>query len=348
MVSVGCFGQVPDLDRQLASGEPRDVAWAAYAIGVEKHFDMVPKLVRLVGSFEGGPTADKGRISPEAAAMEAVADALIRLEAKLPADVVMHLYPRFPAQAIILLSRASDNSGALMEIFQKTKSRDLWLAAGNLLTLHPPPGFVRTLLGGAVTTFSFRVVWAEPEEEEGFGSGCAGDTLMVPDENFLEWPKARMYRIVHDEYARNIFAPGNHPIGFSWWETTDYQDAWEDGDCSGWTSKYWRTGLIAQLLGKKMSDLPLQPAVGELVLFTSAASFEERVRSAIEQKSRAYGEVVAAFLQSADLTLEDSASLHLQCRIEVVDERPLPHADLPEVAGRWCAPAPPDADPRLP
>ncbi len=35
-----------------------------------------------------------------APAIEAVADALIRLEAKLPADVVVHLYPRFPAQTI--------------------------------------------------------------------------------------------------------------------------------------------------------------------------------------------------------------------------------------------------------
>jgi hypothetical protein len=39
------------------------MAWAAYTISVEKHFAMVPKLVRLVGSFEGGATADKGQIS---------------------------------------------------------------------------------------------------------------------------------------------------------------------------------------------------------------------------------------------------------------------------------------------
>jgi hypothetical protein len=348
MVSVGCLGQVPDLDQKLASGEPRDVAWAAYAIGVQKHVDMVPELVRLVGSFERGATTDKGRISLEAAAMEAVADALIRLETKLPADVVMHLYPRFPAQTIILLSRASDNSGPLMEIFRKTKSRDLWLAAGNLLAVHPPPGFARALLEGAVTTFSFRVVWTEPEGGVAAGGGCASDSVMMPDENFREWPKARMYRIIHGEDARNVFAPGIHPIGFSWWETTDYQDAWDDGDCSEWTSGYWRIGLIAQLLGETMSDLPLQPAVGELVVFTSAAALEERVRSAIEQKSRAFGEVAGAFVQSGYLTLEDSAALHLQCRIGVVDDRPLPRADLPDVAGRWCAAPPADADSRLP
>jgi hypothetical protein len=263
---------------------------------------------------------------------------------KLPSDVVMHLYPRFPAQTIILLSHASDNLGPLMEIFRTTKSRDLWLAAGNLLTLHPPPGFVRTLLGRAVTTFSFRVVWTEPEEEDVEGGGCAGDSMMIPDENFRGWPKARMYRVIHGEDARNVFAPGIHPVGFSWWETTDYRDPWEDGDCSGWTSTYWRTGLMAQLLGKKIGEFPLQPDVHETVLFTSAAAFEERVGSAIGEKSRALGEVAGAFIQNGELTPEDAAALHLQCTVEVVDERPLPRADLPAVADRWCAAPPFNAD----
>jgi hypothetical protein len=171
---------------------------------------------------------------------------------------------------------------------------------------------------------------------------------MMPDENFRDWPKARMYRIIHSENARNVFAPGIHPVGFNWWETTDYQDAWDDGDCSESTSRYWRSGLIAQLLGKKTRDLPLQPEVYEVVLFTSAGAFEERVRSAIEQKSRAFGGVVDAFVQGGDLRVEDSAGLHFQCRVEVVDERPLPRVDLPKVAGRWCAVPPADADSRLP
>jgi hypothetical protein len=323
------------------------MAWAAYTIGAQKHFDMVPKLVRLVGSFEGGAMPDKDPISPEAAVMEVVADALIRLEAKLPADVVMHLYPRFPAQTIILLSRASDNSGPLMEIFRNTESRDLWLAAANLLAVHPPPGFVRTLLGAAVTTFSFQVLWTE-HEGEGSGSGCAGDSMMIPNENFLQWPKARMYRLVHSKYAVNVFAPGIHPLGFVSWETTDYRDPWEDGDCSVSTSKYWRTGLIAQLLGEKIGDFPLQPEVSEIVVFTSNEAFEQRVRSAIEQKSQAFGKVVEAFVQRGELTAEDSVALHLRCSVYVHDDRQLPHDDLPEVGGRWCPAPSADADFRLP
>lgn len=250
IVSAGCFGQVQDLDRQLATGAPRDVAWAANAIGAQMRFDMIPKLAGLVDAYAGGAETDNGRISADAAAMEAVADALIRLDARLPADVVMHLYPRFPAQTMILLSRAPDNSGPLLEIFRTTKSRDLWLAAGNLLAVHPIPGFVRALLGGTVTTFSFRVVWTGSEKES-VGGGCAADFFMAPDREFAGWPKARMYKIIHGKNAPNVLAPGIHPIGFSWWETTDYRDAWEDGDCSAQASRYWRTGLIAQLLDRE-------------------------------------------------------------------------------------------------
>lgn len=97
-----------------------------------------------------------------------------------------------------------------------------------------------------------------------------------------------------------------------------------------------------------MSDLAVQPEVDEMVMFTSDAAFEESVRSAIGQKVSAFAEVAEAFVQRGELTPEDAAALHLQCRIEVVDERPLPRAGLPWVAGRWCAAPSADADLRLP
>ena len=52
----------------------------------------------------------------------------------------------------------------------------------------------------------------------------------------------------------------------------------------------WRTGLIAQLLGVTMSDLQVEPTVADVILFTSPAAFEERVRRTTELKSRAFGD----------------------------------------------------------
>ena len=187
----------------------------------------------MVASYQSASNPDRGPVPPEAAAIEAVADASIRLQATLPADTIMHLYPQFPAQTIILLSRASDNAAALLQIFQTTTSRDLWLAAGNLLALHPTPEFVRSLLGGFVENFTFYVVppspmgWADADG----GGGCAVDFAITRETAFEGWPKVRMYRLITGR-SQSIFAPGIHPVGFSYWETTDYRDPWTDGDCS--------------------------------------------------------------------------------------------------------------------
>jgi hypothetical protein len=338
----------------MAGASPRETAWAAYTIAQENRSDAIPSLAALIGSYQGDPIPERGSMPPEAAEIEAVADALIQLQAVLPGDVVMHLYPQFPAQTIILLSRASDDTAPLLHIFETTRWRDLWLAAGNLLALHPPPEFVRSLLDGVVATFTFRVVAPSDQTEPSrMGSGCAGDFMMSHDPAFADWPKARMYRLITNEREsrliasgrpQNSFAPGIHPVVYSTWETTDYRDAWTDGDCSPGKSKYWRTGLLAQLEGKNLNDFPLKPETEETIRYSSAALFENSVQATIEKQSSAFRDIVASFVQSGLLTVGDEFALRLNCRIQVQDTRPGPREALPLVEGKWCTPAPPKVE----
>lgn len=97
-----CFGQTPDvvqaarnpkdLERLLASGQPRDIAWAAFIIARESRHELAPNLAALLAAYQHrGPTEDRATVPPEDAAIEAVADALIQLQANLPAATVMHL-----------------------------------------------------------------------------------------------------------------------------------------------------------------------------------------------------------------------------------------------------------------
>jgi hypothetical protein len=343
ILSGVCFGQ-EDLERLLASG-PREVAWAAYTIGTQNRSEMVPNLAALVGSYPGGPIPDRGPMPPEAAAIEAVADALIRLQAALPADTVMRLYPQFPAQTIILLSRASENTAPLFEIFQTTRSRDLWLAAGNLLALRPTPEFVHSLLGGFVASFTFHVVPLS-SDASGYGAswGCAGDFMMRHDEAFADWPRARLYRLITGGKPQNVFAPGIHPVGFTYWETTDYRDPWNDSDCSPGKSRDWRAGLLAELQGKNLGDFPLKPETEKTVRYSSAESFEDSVKATIEEQSKAFDDVVESFAQSLALSSGDASALHLKCRIQLQDSRPGPRSELPQVEGKWCTPAPPKTE----
>jgi hypothetical protein len=258
---------------------PRDIAWAAYNAARQNRQDAIPQLAALVNAYPGSAIDDRAPVLPADAAIEAVADALIQLEAKLPAETVMHLYPNFPAQTIVLVSRARENSESLLGIYKSTPWGDLWLAAGNLLALHPTSEFVRSLLNGVVVSFSFRVVPQDEAERPVVGDGCAADFMMDPDKAFADWPKARMYRLNTSEHGSIIFAPGVHPVGFSTWETTDYRDPWTHGDCSREKSKYWRTGLIAQLQGRTLDEFHLEPDVEMTLTYWPAAENASKEQS---------------------------------------------------------------------
>jgi hypothetical protein len=323
-----------------AAQTPRDTAWSAYNAAKQNRRDLIPNLAALVEAYSP-VTLESRTVTPETAAIEAVADALIQLQARLPAETVMHLYPQLPAQTIILLARATDNTAALLQMFQVTQERDLWLAAANLLALHPTPEFVRSLLDDVIGRLDFHVVLPASLAVGEGGGGCAGDYFMVADGSFSDWPKARMYRLNTSHPSNNIFAPGIHPVGFSYWETTDYRNgAWTDGDCTPETSFAWRIGVLAQLQRKTLTEFALKAEVFETIAYTSDQQFLASVKAAVDNQSRNFAEVTESFVESGELTVQDSTELHLHCRIQIHDDRPAPHSALPEVEGRWCVSAP--------
>jgi hypothetical protein len=272
--------------------------------------------------------------------MAAVADALIQLEATLPAEKVMHLYPAFPPQTMILMSRATGNSELLLQIFHKTPNRDVWLAASNLLAQHPTSDFVRLLLSGVVSTFVVRVVPESYMSGDEYGEGCASDYGSTHNDSFLDWPKIRLYAFVTDHPTADVFAPGIHPVAPRYWETADYENYWLDGNCSRYVSLFWRTGLIAQLEGQSLEDFALKPQVKETVRFHSAEMYEAQLKAAVDSQTQAYNNAVEWFVQAGLLPVPDAADLKLKCRFEVQDERPSP-TPLPLLDGKWCVAAAP-------
>lgn len=198
-----------------------------------------------------------------------------------------------------------------------------------------------SLLDGFVVTFVFRVVPQSDETElPENGGGCADDFIMTHDKQFRYWPKSRMYRLVISDDPENTFAPGIYPVGFAFWETTDYRDTWTASDCSPNKSKFWRTGLLAEVQGKNIDDFPLEPETKEIVRYTTAASFENRVRATIEEQSKVFENVLQSFARTGALSIQDTSALHLKCRIQIQDERPWPRSRLPVIEGKWCTPAP--------
>jgi hypothetical protein len=345
-----CAAQTPDVPRanagvkelelSLTSGKPLEVAWAAYTIAREKRRQLIPNLIALVDSYRE-VSFPESTVPPEVAAIEAVADALIQLHADLPAETIMHLYPQLPAQTIILLSRASDNTAPLLEIFRTTPYRDLWLAAGDLLAVHPPPGFTRALIQGFTASFVFQVVTPPDQPYRSVGEGgCASDSFMTRADAFIDWPKTRMYALMTHGLALNVFAPvsiqlvsviGRPPTtgmrGPT--ATASQRQAWigvpaSSRNCKG---RIWTTSL--------------KPEIKKAVRYISAELFQDRVKAAIDEQSQALTNVLESLVQAGSLSVQDSMEIHLQCRIEIQDKRPQPRAPLPEIEGKWCKIAPP-------
>jgi hypothetical protein len=74
----------------------------------------------LSGKFAG---------TPEELALEAVADAIIQADVPAPAQYARRLFHKFPALAVILLSRSPDgNRAALLSILGEAKAGEVWLA----------------------------------------------------------------------------------------------------------------------------------------------------------------------------------------------------------------------------
>jgi len=332
-----------------SAAEPWDIAWAAENAAAQHRVAIIPELARLVEDYQTQPDIGAQPTSPETAAIEAVADALIQLQAKLPAATVMHLYPDFPAQTIILLSRSPDNADALLQIFQTTHEPARWLAAGNLLSLQPSPEFVRAVLADISVRFTFEVI---PPGAEAFGlgsgGGSGGSSYVVVNDLYENWPKARTYALVTSETVPDIVAPGIHPVGFRSWENTDYRDHGASDDYRPGTNKDWAIGLVAQMQHETLSEMALKPEITHVLPYTSDEDFLAGTKTIIDGQSAAFHDVLEWFVQANLLSIQDSTELHLKCRIDVNDLRQEPLSALPVIEGKWCQPLTSGSPPSAP
>ena len=116
--------------------------------------EAIPDLLAILAAF---PVVEEPAMQAdvdERDAMLAVLDALIEFGAEVPAGDSQRIYPEFPVQSLILLSRAPNDaqastSPALLDIFKCERRRQAaWLAAGNVLLQRRPEGFAAAVIEG--------------------------------------------------------------------------------------------------------------------------------------------------------------------------------------------------------
>lgn len=178
----------------LASPDPRLRAWGAYEVLRDRQSNQIPTLLSLIASYSP-ISGDPAKIERDPHdAMLAILDAAIQLNAEVPAADAARLYPEFPAQSIILLSRSKEGTSRyLLAIFQDKATRQVdWLAAGDLLARRQSREFVSALLDGMVVHASISVTL--PNQRERFtGTATQGDRIYEIPKPKPGWPEAGSY-----------------------------------------------------------------------------------------------------------------------------------------------------------
>jgi hypothetical protein len=255
-------------------------------------------------------------------AMTVVLDAVIQLNAPVPADILRKLAPDFQnAVAVILARLPTEQSGPLnQEFFRSAKAvYTLQYVSAALLALHPPSGFAGKLLGDI--RVQARVLVLTPGGP-GIGFGSAGDCLGSSEPDRDDWPKIGQYKLsTQVSEGASLLVGGAEPIYVSRVESSHYLGS----GCGGWSGLYLgreeRRALIAEMFGIPTEQIPWKTDVQRDIEFTSIGQFTGELLAFVEEQQQMYRETAKA-LQARGLlsASEVSQSIPLM-ELDLTDAR---------------------------
>jgi hypothetical protein len=307
----------------LQANDPRLVSWGAYLVAKDSRHELIPDLIEQMDLSRIDPAAagpHRG-LTGRTAALLAVLDALIRLEAQVPPDRIIKLHgPDFAAQRLILLARSPANIAALQEILESSKGGITveWMVAADLLAAHPPPGFTNSILERFQPNATIHVTDRKTTGNWGQrGGGCACD-FGPPSPVDQSWPKIRSYGLSLE--GGTLFAPGVH-AGF-YWTTEEGQSppVLANRACiAPGRDKEMFQGLLASLAQMTPKEFPLHDDADVEIRYQSPASYGAQLKAILKGLDSDFERVVSAYLRQGFLTPAEAE--HLKLQVWIVDER---------------------------
>ena len=317
----------------LHNGDPRLEAWGAYVILRDHHESLIPDLVKMVSEYEVAPwpIADSRRDQHDA--MIAVLDVLIELSGPVSTSDAARLYPEFPVQSLILLSREGDSAFPyLLDIFRTERSHhDAWLAAGNELAQRRFPGFAAAVLGSLTVQARIRVT-TSGESEAGWGTGgsCASG-----GEGKAGWPVVGNYSFAGRRTGAILLADGVDPAYYMRWVSGAY-DRDRDrccGPCAadGTDLNLYREHYLAFLLAAPQANPPLRASFNETIIWRDSTTYLTHLRDVVQQQDEAFLRAAGKLRDAGLMTPEEVAVVTPHLEITIVDDRDDKTTPLPRV-----------------
>ena len=262
----------------LQADDRASAAWGAYRVGQLKLREAVPDLERVLRTLAdpkdlpakiGAPAADDDskESTERLACARAALDALVQLEAKLPADALERWWSRAPqlrAQVLILASRdAKASAPFLSRLLAQLLDDDEWQAVCNLLLTAEPEALARQL--AAELHIRIEVLVHEPGGVYGSFRSSGGSGIVRVPERFP--PIVEYWIVDHTARGSVTFAPGPDPIGYLRTERTAHGWFISCGRCAGagWDHDFdrndYRLRCLADVLGTNPEELGLHGTV---------------------------------------------------------------------------------------
>ncbi len=312
-------GQAYDLAANwILDQDPRLEAWAAELIAKHQLIALYPELLTALNELQSNPSGKFGGTT-EDLALEAVADAIIKADVPVPAADASRLYPKFPALAMILLSRSpDDNRAALLSIFGEAKAGEVWLACANLLARNPSPEFVIQLLDEF--NIFLRILVFEPGTGGGMSYGdCGAISEALPGLRITEnWPAISIYSLQVAKNGGNVIASGRNSVGFTSRITADPNPWKGHSGCGGPDIQELRRDLILQLSGIDPARTGLRAVVLRDIVRRTDDQYRQDAVGILQEQTKAFAEVLGQLQSKGLITQAEAAERRLHMRVHIV------------------------------
>lgn len=316
----------PAVTTWLKSADPRTQAWGAYMALRDKSTAAEPVLLEILANFPvtGEPTAQPASDSHDA--MLAVLDAIIQLGAQAPAGDAQRIYPEFPVQSLILLSRSGEQATpALFSIFSQSEQRwpAAWLASGNLLASRNAKGFAAAVIAG-MTVHAVLTV-RDPGADGGYGGSASCCGVGSAAKAKAGWPPVGIYQFggcgASLEADDTVLAPGTDPAIYRRKVNTTYAADYGPGCGCNLDFDLTRQHYLSGMVGASVEDPPIRAHVSRTIVWRGLDVYRSDLASFIADEQSDFTQLAKRLAALGRLSDEEAKALRPALHIVIGDQR---------------------------
>ncbi|MGB6729297.1 MAG: hypothetical protein WBE74_25605 [Terracidiphilus sp.] len=313
---------VPTLKQWLHGSEPRLVAWAADFArrnSDKRLIDDIPAVIETVSI-----PSPREAPSEQELVIDALLDALIEQDVRVPASAIARIANTYPAQALILISRlpTQEAESTLTDWtyydIGAWEQRRLARVAAMMLAQRPKPEFVARIAAAAGQQLTVHI--ASTDSGYGGGSGTCGD--YGAGRPRPGWPLVYNYDLVENDRQEMPLRSGSRlviDLAGDRIVARRFEENQHPGSCYGVDplNEVTRHRLFAYWLGVKPAEMSWQPRSEVAIVWADQAGYERKLGAMIGEQRNKMQEAIRGLQDRGLLTEEQADSISPKISVSI-------------------------------